>query len=134
MRDFRLIARWISENYPSAEKIVEVGVGGTPRALEVLREELPGCELVATDVREVSTPEGVIFRSDDVTDPEVDIYRDADLIYSIRAPVEFYSPILELADEVGADVLVKPASSEEAPGWGEVVNYSGVAFYVLRDL
>lgn len=132
MQEFRLIARWISENYPSAEKIVEVGAGRTPQALAELKDELPSCELVATDVQEVPVPEGVKFVSDDVTDPEREVYQGADLIFSLRTPPELYPFLKEIARNVRADLLVKPASSEESPRWGELVNYSGTAFYVLQ--
>lgn len=132
MKSLRELAHWISENYPSADKIVEVGVGRVPQVLETLGEESPGCELVATDVQEFPVPRGVDFFLDDVTDPEVDIYRGSDLIFSIRAPPELYGPLRDLVGKVGADLLVKPVSSEESPDWGELVNYSGVAFYVLE--
>lgn len=132
MQDFRSIVRWILENYPSAKKIVEVGVGRVPRVLRELRNRLPDCELVATEVREVPVPDGIKLVRDDITAPNSDVYRGADLLFSLRTPMELYPFLKETAMEVGSDLMVKPVSSEESPSWGKLVNYSGVAFYVLR--
>lgn len=127
-----MIARWISENYPSAKKIVEVGVGSVAGVLTELVDRLPDSELVGTEVREVPTPDGVNLVMDDITDPDLDVYRGADLIFSLRTPMELYPYLRVVARKVGSDLMVKPVSSEEAPFWGELVNYSGIAFYVLK--
>lgn len=132
MREPKLIAEWISENYSSAEKIVEVGVGRRDQVLSELKDRISACSFVATDVHEVSVPEGVEFRLDDVIEPNLEVYKGADVIFSYRAPPELYSPLENVAREVGAELLVKPVSSEESPSWGELLNYSGVAFYLLR--
>ena len=132
MKELEKIAEWIFQNYPSAEKIVEVGVGGITRVLEVLNGKMPETKLIATDVREVPVPQGVEFVQDDVKDPEIEIYKGADLIYSMRPPAEFYPFLSEIADKSGADLLVNPVSSEESPRWGNPVNHSGVFFYLKR--
>lgn len=133
MRELKSISRWISENYRSADKIVEIGVGRATQVLKDLREKLPNCELVATDVREGPVPEGVKFVLDDVTDPEREVYRGADLVFSLRAPVELYPYLRNIARWVEADLLIKPVSSEETPPWARLVNYSGASFYILRS-
>lgn len=132
MQEFRKIAEWISQSYRVADKIVEVGVGEVPCVLAELRERLPDCKLVATDVQEVPVPEGVRFVLDDVTQPELSVYGGADLIFSLRAPPDLYPALTGLAEKVKSDLLIKPASSEESPRWGELINYSGVPFYLLR--
>lgn len=132
MKEFQLVADWISENYSSANKIIEVGVGKTTEALEKLRKQLPQCTLIATDVRKVPVPEGVKFIRDDVTNPDSSKYREADLIFSLRAPPELYSSLKQIAGEVDADLLVKPVSSEESPSWGKLVNYSGISFHLAQ--
>lgn len=133
MKELKSIASWISKNYTSANKVVEVGVGNTTKVLSELRKKIPNCELIATDVREVDTPEGVNFMLDDVTDPDMNIYRGSYLIFSIRAPPELYSHLVNLARKIKTDLLVKPLSSEESPQWGELINYSGTTFYILKN-
>ncbi len=130
MHKLKKIAHWISSNYSSADKVIEVGVGETPTVLEELCRKLSRCNLLATDIEEKHVPENVEFYLDDIQDPDRAIYQDADLIYSIRLPTELYRPLREIADEVEADILIKPASSEESPHWGNLINYLGVAFYL----
>ena len=133
MKDHRLVADWIFENYPSADKIVEIGVGESFRVLDALSEKLPKCDLIATDIREVSPPSGVKFIRDDITHPNFDVYREADLLFSIRNPPELYPYLKKVASRTDADLLVKPVSSEERPPWGELVNYSGLSFFLLKN-
>lgn len=131
MQDLPPVAKWISKNYSSSEKIVEVGVGSRTKVLEGLKGELPECKLIATDIREVPVPEGVDFVLDDILEPDLSLYRDADLIYSLRTPPELCSSLAKLAGEIGADLLLKPLSSEETSKLGKLVNYSGASFYLL---
>lgn len=133
LKDLIDISDWISENYKEAEKIVEIGVGRTDQVIKKLKKDLPDCKLIATDIRSVSVPEGVEFRKDNVTEPKLEIYQNSDLIFSIRAPPELYTPLLKLTKEVKSDLLIKPVSSEESPHWGELINYSGIYFYLLKS-
>ncbi len=134
MQELKKIAHWISNQYASADKIVEIGVGNNTEVLKELGRKMSGCKLLATDIREKHVPENVDFFLDDVTDPNINIYRDSDLIYSIRAPSELYLHIRNLADKIGADILLKSASTEESPNWGKLVNYLGVAFYKKSNI
>ena len=132
MKELEKIADWISNNYSSAEKIVEVGVGKTTRVLEVLQQKMPGTKLLATDIRKVTVPKGVEFMQDDIRKPKTEYYRGASLVYSMRPPAEFYPLLSKLADEIDSDLMVNPVSSEESPLWGKPINYSGVFFYVKK--
>lgn len=107
-------------------------MGRVPQVLAELANKLPDCELVAIEVREVSAPEEVDLVRDDITDPEMDVYRGTDLLFSLRTPMELYPFLEAVAREVESDLMVKPVSSEESPSWGELINYSGVSFHVLR--
>ena len=49
---------------------------------------------------------------DDITNPDLNIYRDASLIYSIRPPEELQQHIKVVAEAVGADLIIKPLSTE----------------------
>lgn len=133
MRELRIIARYIAENYPSA-KIVEIGIGHMPDIAIELKRLSPGCEVIVTDVKELAgLPESITFVCDDVTKPDLDVYRGAALIYAIRPPPELQPHLLKLARKVGAKLLVKPLAGESlALRGGKPVNYGGTSFYVYE--
>jgi len=134
MHEFRAIARYIAENYPSATKIVEVGVGKVPDVAIELQRLLPACEVVVTDVVEPPELSGrVKFVRDDITEPNLNVYEGATLIYAIHSPPELQPHLLEIAREVDADLLIKPLAGESMPlRGGRLINYQGVAFYAFR--
>jgi len=133
MEEFRKIASYISKNYGSTGKIVEVGIGKVPVVAAELRRLLPGYNLMVTDVEEPpGLPAGAKFVCDDITAPDLGIYQGADLIYAIRPPPELQPHLLRLAREVGADLLLKLTSDEEAAEGGKLVNFQGVTFRLFR--
>ena len=133
MQGLRAIARYIAERYPRAKKVVEVGVGRAPGTAAELSRLLPSCRVVATDVREVKVPAGVKFLQDDVTRPNLRVYKGASLIYSIHPPPELQPYLLKVARAVGADLLLKPLAGESVPvRGGKLVNYRRTAFYVIE--
>jgi len=134
MHEFRAIAGYIAENYPSATKIVEVGVGKVPDVAIELQRLLPACEVVVTDVVEPPELSGrVKFVRDDITEPNLSVYEGATLIYAVRPPPELQPHLLEVARDAGADLLIKPLAGESMPlRGGRLINYQGVAFYAFR--
>jgi len=134
MHEFRAIARYIAENYPSATKIVEVGVGKVPDVAIELQRLLPACEVIVTDVAEPPKLSGQVkFVRDDIIKPNLSVYEGAALIYAVRPPPELQPFLLEVAREVGADLFIKPLAGESMPlRGGKLINYQGVAFYAFR--
>ncbi|MEA1904700.1 MAG: UPF0146 family protein [Candidatus Hadarchaeota archaeon] len=133
MEELRTIAGYIAENYGSAVRIVEVGVGKVPETVRELRRLLPKCQLVVTDIEEPEElPGGVKFVRDDVTVPNVQIYEGASLVYSIRPPSELQPSLFKIARKVGADLLIKSIAGEEALEGGGPVNYQGTTFHLFR--
>ncbi len=133
MEELRAIANYIAGNYGSADKIVEVGVGKVPETMRELRRLLPRCQLVVTDIEEPEElPEGVKLVRDDVTEPNVQIYEDASLVYSIRPPSELQPSLFKIARKVGADLLIKPIAGEEVLEGGELANYERATFHLFR--
>ncbi len=134
MHEFRAIARYIAENYPSATKIVEVGVGKVPDVAIELQRLLPACEVVVTDVAEPPELSGrVKFVRDNITEPNLSVYEGATLVYAVRPPPELQPYLLEVVREVGADLLIKPLAGESMSlRGGKLINYRGVAFYAFR--
>lgn len=128
--DYQSIARYIRENYKG--KIVEVGIGGHPEVALLLNEDF---DVTVTDSRDLQL-EGVRFIKDDIFNPDIEVYKDASLIYSIRPPPDMQGAIASVAEKVGANLLIRPFSVEQ-PAVGErftcvLVNYEGAAFYAYK--
>ncbi|GAA0295557.1 UPF0146 family protein [Halarchaeum salinum] len=82
------------------DHLVEVGIGYETAVAAALAER--GCTVVATDVHERETPDGVAFVRDDVTTPETGVYEDADAVYALNCPPELHRPLREVARTAGA--------------------------------
>ncbi len=118
---FEQLVRYIKENYASARKIVEVGVGHRIDIAISVKMLLPHVEVVITDkdekwVRTRKTPR-VRAVADDILFPTVPVYEGASLIYSLHPPVELVPALERLAGRVGADLLVAPVSDEQEALW-----------------
>ncbi len=118
------IAEYVSKFYSG--KVVEVGIGYNWKV--ALRLKDLGFEVVATDLKPIDVP--VEFYVDDVTDPKVEIYEGASLIYTIRPPPEIVPYILRIAEVVKSDVIVRPFGNEFYDG--RLINYKGERFYLWR--
>jgi uncharacterized UPF0146 family protein len=94
------------------ERVVEVGVGNRPGVAADLAEQ--GVDVTATDVRDRSTPADVRFVRDDVTDPHVAVYRDADAVYARHCPPELQRPTRDVARAVGARFLFTTLGGDPA--------------------
>ena len=113
---FLEIAELVSERYPDAKKIIEIGVGKAPYAALHLKSFLPEAEITVTDVDEQVVREvarrGLNAVADDISNPDLGIYKGVDLIYSIRPPFELIPKIALLAEKVGSDALIIPLSED----------------------
>jgi uncharacterized UPF0146 family protein len=118
------IGRYIVEHY---RHVVEVGVGNNFEAARVIHEA--GVGIVCTDVREREPPVGIRFVRDDVTRPRMDLYRDADCIFAIRPGEEMMLPLVALASEVGADLLVYHLGFEMYGDGGEIIKVGNVLLH-----
>ena len=105
------------------DSLVEVGIGRRPALAAALAEA--GCAVVATDIRDRETPAGVTFVRDDVTDPDLALYRHADAVYALNLPPELHRPTREVARAVdagfyfttlGGDPATVPVERETLPG------------------
>lgn len=111
-------------------KIAEIAVGkfmGVSRMLD----EKKNIKLVKTDI--MPDDESVI--ADDITDPDYELYRNTDIIYSIRPPSELQPFIVDLALKLDCQLIIKPLPNEDL-NTGKVKmklkNYKKASFYVLR--
>ena len=112
------IAEYILKNHPQAKKIVEVGIGFED---SVYREiKLKGLNAVATDIEPMDDAV-----TDDITNPLLEFYEDADVIYSIRPNPEMIENIRKIAKTVGSDLIIRLFStdSQYKPNEMKLVNY-----------
>ena len=126
---FEQLVDWIKQNYGDVKKIIEVGVGHRIEVAERISEALPHAEIIVTDKDESwvrsRKPGRIRTVADDVLLPNLNLYRGASLIYSLNPPGEIIPALEQLADRVGADLLVVPISDEQhelrLDNWQELV-------------
>ncbi|BDZ70728.1 hypothetical protein GCM10025861_12450 [Methanobacterium petrolearium] len=68
---------------------------------------------------------------DDIRQPNLKIYENAQLIYSIRPPEELHPHLENLSDITGADLIIKPLSTDSINTRGKMnlINYKKAVFY-----
>ncbi len=105
------------------DRVVEIGIGTRPAVARALVEA--GVDVVATDIRERSVPDGVTFVVDDVTDPDLSVYADADALYALNCPPDLHGSVDDLARRLGVPFLFTtlggdpptvPVTPETIPG------------------
>lgn len=102
------LAEYLRSNYPIGARVIEVGIGRHPDIALLLRDTF---DLVCTDVTDPGTP-GIRFIKDDIFRPDMSLYKDAVLIYSIRPPIDLQDSMAAVASSVGADLIIRPFASE----------------------
>jgi len=84
--------------------------------------------IILTDIK--PSHEGII--QDDITHPNLTIYDGANIIYSIRPPMELHQAIMDLANTINATLIIKPLSGDDINTRQNMrlVNYKKAVFYV----
>ncbi|EMA46817.1 UPF0146 family protein [Halococcus saccharolyticus] len=117
------LTRALAVRLADFDRLVEVGVGARTGLAGALADT--GAAVTATDIRSRSVPDGVAFVCDDVTDPALETYTDADAIYARNLPPELHRPARDLARKVDAAFLFTtlggefptvPTATETLPG------------------
>ncbi|MCI6993667.1 MAG: hypothetical protein MR875_02200 [Methanobrevibacter sp.] len=111
-------------------KIAEIGVGNFDRISNILSQK-DNVTLIKTDI----IPKDSSVIKDDITNPNLELYKDVDIIYSIRPPSELQPHIINLAEKIGSQLIIKPLTNEDL-NTGRVKmklkNYKKASFYILR--
>lgn len=111
-------------------KIAEIGVGNFDRISNILSQK-DNVTLIKTDI----IPKDSSVIKDDITNPNLELYKDVDIIYSIRPPSELQPYIINLAEKIGSQLIIKPLTNEDL-NTGKVKmklkNYKKASFYILR--
>ena len=120
----------LSEAGDKNVKITEVAVGRFDRIANCLASK-DNITLIKTDI----APKDETVIKDDITNPNLDLYRDVDIIYSIRPPSELQPYLVRLAVEIGSQLIIKPLTNEDL-NTGKVKmklkNFKRASFYTLR--
>lgn len=120
----------LSEAGDKNVKIAEVAVGRFDRIANCLASK-DNITLIKTDI----APKDETVIKDDITNPNLDLYRDVDIIYSIRPPSELQPYLVRLAVEIGSQIIIKPLTNEDL-NTGKVKmklkNFKRASFYTLR--
>jgi len=112
----------------SSCKIVEIAIGKFFAVADYLtNSNLGDIEFIATDIN----PANSTVTFDDVTNPNMNIYENADIIYSIRPPQELQPYIANIVTENGAILIIKPLFNEDLNLNlnMKLVNYKKAVFY-----
>ncbi|MBR4447998.1 UPF0146 family protein [Methanobrevibacter sp.] len=120
----------LSEVGENEVKIAEIAVGKFDKIAEYLASK-DNITLIKTDI----TPKDETVLKDDITNPDLDLYKDMDILYSIRPPSELQPYLVKLALEIGSQLIIKPLTNEDL-NTGKVKmklkNFKKASFYTLR--
>jgi len=123
------IGRYIAETFSHA---IEVGIGKNTHAAEILASA--GILLRSTDIKEIRVPGSLAFTRDDVFEPDISLYRGADVIYAIRPAIEMIPPLIALAEKVSCDLIVYHLGFEFYGNGGEKIDCGVILHrYVCRQ-
>ncbi len=101
-------------------RAVEAGIGRNTTAAEMLKEA--GVLLRCTDIRPLDHPAHLHYVQDDVFDPDLSLYQEADVIYSIRPAIEMVPPLIDIARAVNCDLVVYHLGFERYDDGGEIID------------
>jgi uncharacterized protein len=117
---------YIIKHYSQSSSIVEVAVGHFPQVACDLKKHLK-VDIIMTDIKPYH--DWIIL--DDIRQPDLKIYKDAGLIYSIRPPEELHPYLENLSGNIGADLIIKPLSTDSIQTMKkmDLINYKKAVFY-----
>ncbi|OPX59593.1 MAG: hypothetical protein A4E25_01077 [Methanobacterium sp. PtaB.Bin024] len=119
-------ADYIIKHYSQSSLIVEVGAGHFQQVACNLKKHLK-VDIIMTDIKPYH--DQIIL--DDIRQPNLKIYENAKLIYSVRPPEELHPYLENLSNIIGADLIIKPLSTDSinTKGKMDLINYKKAVFY-----
>ena len=119
-----------SEKTGKKTKMVEIGVGKFQTISKNLSKN-EKIDLIMTDI----DPANEDIVKDDVFNPDMSIYEDADILFSIRPPGELQEAIMKIRDQVNATLIIKPLFNEDLNIKNQKMklkNYNRASFYIYE--
>ena len=118
----------------NCKKIAEVGVGFK---FDVAKELSRYFDLIAIDINEKAVEKAKLFGlnayKDDLFTPNIKLYKNIDLIYSIRPPRDLQPYILDLSKDVDANLIIRPLLNEMPIKELKLKNYKGEILYIKKS-
>ncbi|AMK15818.1 UPF0146 family protein [Methanobrevibacter olleyae] len=111
-------------------KIVEIGVGKFQTISKNLSKN-DNIDLIMTDI----DPDNENITKDDVFNPNMNIYKNADILFSIRPPAELQEAIMKIRDKINATLIIKPLFNEDLnikTHKMQLKNYNRASFYIYE--
>lgn len=119
-----------SEKTGLKTKIVEIGVG----KFQTISNNLSLNENIDVLMIDIDPANENIIK-DDVFSPNMSIYENADILFSIRPPAEIQAAIMKIRDEVNATLIIKPLFNEDLNMKTQKMklkNYKRASFYIYE--
>ena len=119
-----------SEKTDRKTKIVEIGAGKFQTISKNLSEN-ENIDIIMTDIN----PANDNIIKDDVFNPNMNIYKGADILFSIRPPAELQEAIMKIRDDVNATLIIKPLFNEDLnmkTKKMKLKNYNRASFYIYE--
>lgn len=110
--------------------VAEIAIGKFYKISQYL-EKQDHVNLIKTDIN----PSKDDIIKDDIENPNLSLYENIDIIYSIRPPYELQSYIMSLRDKVNATLIIKPLTNETLHSRlnkMKLINYKGLSFYIYE--
>ncbi|WP_456418916.1 UPF0146 family protein [Methanocaldococcus infernus] len=126
----KVIAEYILNNVKEDYKVYEFGIGFNYEVALILNEFVDLC-VVDINERAIYKAKSLGLKGivDNLFKPRFS-YEDANLIYTIRPPLELVYSIVKIAKDVNAKLIIRPLSNEYMEGF-KIKNYKGEFFYLM---
>ena len=131
--NIKIIAEFIKNfaEEDNCKKIAEVGVGFK---FDIAKELNKYFDLIVVDINEKAVEKakliGLKAYKDNLFNPNIKLYKNIDLIYSIRPPRDLQPYILDLSKEINANLIIRPLLNEMPIKELKLKNYKGEVFYI----
>ncbi|WP_456417619.1 UPF0146 family protein [Methanocaldococcus sp.] len=117
-----------------SKKIAEVGIGFK---FDIAKELNKYFDVMVTDINKKSVEKGKLLGlnayEDNLFNPNIEMYKNIDLIYSIRPPRDLQIYILNLSKKVNANLIIRPLLNEEVIEELKLKSYKGEVFYIYEN-
>jgi hypothetical protein len=131
------IVAYIVANYQKATKIIEIGIGNLPLIAVEIKKKLPTALILVIDINQAVLEDiarkypRLVTVIGNVFSPNIGVYQNANLIYSIRPPAEMLPAMLKIAKQVKANLIIRPITDEPPHDFKEfkLVNYGMAVLY-----
>ena len=123
------IANLCDKNPKNPSKVVEIAIGKFFNVSNYLKK-CENIDLIRTDI----SPAKDTIIKDDITNPNLNLYKNTQIIYSIRPPSEIQPYLSNLSDKTKAILIIKPFFNEDLNTGKKMklINYKKAIFYQYK--